>query len=59
MLEGACSYDPSSKQVTDIEIRDWNESRTTKFGGGRGKHSALDLKKLERQIDPRWVRQLF
>jgi hypothetical protein len=51
-VRGVCSYDPNTKGVSDIEIREWSKRL------GRGHRSSMstfsmDLERLQREFDPR------
>jgi hypothetical protein len=51
-LKGVCSYDPTTKKLSDIEIREWSKS-----GPSWGIMSA-DKTALARQYDPARIRRI-
>jgi hypothetical protein len=51
ILKGVCSYNPTSKEVSEIEIREW--SKSLKFaGGGFWGTKSPDKSAMERQYGP-------
>jgi hypothetical protein len=49
-LKGVCSYDPTTKNPSDIEVRQWSKS------GPSWSRASLDETALARQYDPASVR---
>ena len=48
VLEGVCSYDPNSRDVSDVEIRSWYEHRSLKSGGSSGRSSSISAEEAKR-----------
>lgn len=54
-LKGVCSYDPISKLISEIEIREWTKSLKNS-GGGLWSTTSPDRSLIERQYSPGHMR---
>jgi hypothetical protein len=57
-LKGVCSYDPTSKNISEIEIREWHKSLKSPSGAFWGTSSAPDKALMNRQYGPGRLRHV-